>query len=148
METDTFIGGALVAGGLLAAVIFCSVGSSDPLDEGSSESVQQDQHSESGEPGGIAGEGEACFLWRSGSTEAPIAEGEEALSDLEGAIASDDRETLESLMSDGKIFMVDENTKCRVKDLGVTSAKVEVLEGKFDGRIGWVAIEGVNKIPK
>lgn len=77
----------------------------------------------------------------SNSATVPVATTKEADDEYSKALHSKDQIGYDLLFSSGKMFRVDAGTKALVIDRTVNMAQLRILEGKHQGKSGWVPIE-------
>lgn len=93
----------------------------------------------SGNTKGVAPGGEA--LIHSGSKSTPLATAQETYDETQKILLAKDWAGLRQLVGQGRVFIVDEGTRLRVRETtwDLAMAQVEVLEGPQAGKVGWIA---------
>jgi len=79
----------------------------------------------------------------SGAPETPVAVTEAAFDAWTSAAVAKDKHGMASLLVSGKVFGVKQGTKALVIDNAMFKRKIRVLEGKYKGASGWIAMEHI-----
>lgn len=75
------------------------------------------------------------------SATAPVATTKEVDDEYSKALSSKDQIGYDSLFASGKMFRVDAGTEALVIDRSMNMAQLRILEGKHEGKTGWVPVE-------
>jgi hypothetical protein len=82
------------------------------------------------------------------NTDALVTFNESDMSTLDNFVIANNRDAIDRMETNGQVIVLPENTKVTVLDyVGITLYKIEIVDGAYQGQIGYIATESLKSSP-